>query len=142
MNAPTPRLVSDAKERTMMRTQDGSTINADDAEYDFGFHGSSSLVHRPINRRTNWNLDFRSYVDFLSYREEGTITGHSDIRVQNDLDLLHLVRDVFDRVPDLGSKGASRKQMVRDKLIEQRPYLDEQGQNMSEVRDWEWGASP
>ena len=58
------------------------------------------------------------------YKEEGTITTPFDMRVQNDLDRFHLVQDVVDRVPNLGSKGAYLKQQMQDKLIEHKHYID------------------
>jgi xylulose-5-phosphate/fructose-6-phosphate phosphoketolase len=100
----------------------------------FGFHGYASLVHRLTYRRTNRNLHVRGY------KEEGTITTAFDMRVQNDLDRFHLVQDVVDRLPHLGSKGAYLKQIVQNKLIDHKIYIDQHGEDMPEIRNWKWGA--
>jgi xylulose-5-phosphate/fructose-6-phosphate phosphoketolase len=102
----------------------------------FAFHGYPGLVHRLTYRRTNRTLHVRGY------KEEGTITTAFDMRVQNDLDRFHLVMDVVDRVPGLGSKGAYLKQLMTDKLVEHKHYIDKHGEDLPEIRDWMWGAAP
>jgi xylulose-5-phosphate/fructose-6-phosphate phosphoketolase len=103
----------------------------------FAFHGYPSLIHRLTYRRTNHaNLHVRGY------KEEGTTTTPFDMVVMNDLDRFHLVGDVIDRVPGLGARGAHVKQALRDKLIEHKEYIRRYGQDMPEVRDWKWGATP
>ena len=58
----------------------------------------------------------------------------------NDLDRFHLAGDVIDRVPRLQPIGAHFKQLLRDKLIEHKLYIDEHGDDMPEIRDWKWPA--
>ena len=58
------------------------------------------LIHRLTYRRTNHrNLHVRGY------KEEGTTTTPFDMVMLNDLDRFHLVMDVIDRVPGLGTTG-------------------------------------
>ncbi len=99
----------------------------------FAFHGYPWLIHRLTYRRTNHgNLHVRGY------KEEGTTTTPFDMAVRNDLDRFHLVRDVADRAPALAHRAAHIKQLVRDKLTEHGEYIRRHGQDLPEIRDWEW----
>ncbi|MET4141707.1 phosphoketolase family protein [Pedobacter sp. UYP1] len=101
----------------------------------FAFHGYPWLIHRLTYRRTNRNLHVRGY------KEEGTITTPFDMRVQNDLDRFHLVQDIVDRVPNLGAKGDYLKQMMKDKLIQHKHFIDVHGEDMPEILNWKWNQS-
>jgi hypothetical protein len=46
------------------------------------------------------------------------------------------------RLPHLGSKGAYLKQMMRDKLIQHKHYIDKHGEDLREIRNWKWKTLP
>jgi xylulose-5-phosphate/fructose-6-phosphate phosphoketolase len=99
----------------------------------FAFHGYPWLIHRLTYRRTN-----HSNIHVRGYKEEGTITTNFDMTVLNEMDRFHLVIDVINRLPELDSKGAYIKQMLQDKLIEHKEYIETHGEDMPEIRDWKW----
>ena len=101
----------------------------------FAFHGYPWLIHRLTYRRRN-----HANIHVRGYKEEGTTTTPFDMVVRNDLDRFHLVIDVIDRVPSLGSRAAYLKQQMSDKLVEHRDYIRAHGDDMPSVRDWKWPA--
>jgi len=99
----------------------------------FAFHAYPWSIHRLTYRRTN-----HENIHVRGYKEEGTITTPFDMTVLNDLDRFHLMMDVIDRVPEVGEKGVYLKQQLKDKLIEHKHYIDLNGQDMPEIREWRW----
>ncbi len=113
--------------------KDFDTIFTIDKPIIFAYHGYPWLIHRMTYRRTNHNN-----LHVRGYKEEGTTTTPFDMVVRNDMDRFHLVGDVIDRVPKLGYLAAYVKQAIRDKLIEHKEYITKYGDDMPEIRDWQW----
>ena len=99
----------------------------------FAYHGYPWLIHRLTYRRNN-----HSNIHVRGFKEEGTTTTPFDMVVRNDMDRFHLVQDVIDRVPGLGSRKAYVKKQMADKRVAHWQYIREHGDDMPEVRDWRW----
>jgi len=99
----------------------------------FAFHGYPWLIHRlTYARRNHHNLHVRGY------KEEGTTTTPFDMVMLNDLDRFHLVMDVVDRVPTLGSKAAVLRQRMSDARLAARRHTREHGEDDPAIADWTW----
>jgi len=119
-----------------MNDRDFDALFTKDKPIIFAYHGYPWLIHRLTYRRTNHNN-----LHVRGYKEEGTTTTPFDMVVLNDLDRFHLVGDVVDRVPSLGSRVAYVKQLIRDKLIDHKNYIREHGEDMPEVGEWRWSPT-
>jgi xylulose-5-phosphate/fructose-6-phosphate phosphoketolase len=114
-----------------------------DAEFDalftenrpviFAYHGYPWLIHRLAYRRKN-----HSNLHVRGYKEEGTTTTPFDMVMLNDLDRFHLVMDVIDRVPGLGSRAGHIRQKMMDERLRHRQYTRDHGEDVPDVRDWTW----
>ena len=99
----------------------------------FAYHGYPSLIHRLTYRRKNHqNLHVRGY------KEEGTTTTPFDMVMLNDLDRFHLVMDVIDRVPSLGTRAATLRQQMSDARLAARAYTREHGEDDPAITGWTW----
>jgi xylulose-5-phosphate/fructose-6-phosphate phosphoketolase len=118
-----------------LSNRDFDTLFTTDKPIIFAYHGYPWLIHRLTYRRTNHgNLHVRGY------KEEGTTTTPFDMAVRNDIDRFHLVKDVVDRVSRVGPRAAYVTQVIRDKLIDHNRYIRQYGEDMPEIRDWQWDA--
>jgi xylulose-5-phosphate/fructose-6-phosphate phosphoketolase len=114
-----------------------------DAEFDalfttnrpviFAFHGYPWLIHRLAYRRNN-----HANMHVRGYKEEGTTTTPFDMVMMNDLDRFHLVIDVIDRVPGLGSRAGHVRQLMVDERLRHRQYTRDHGEDEPDVRNWTW----
>jgi xylulose-5-phosphate/fructose-6-phosphate phosphoketolase len=127
------RLEPDSEHPHGLSDREFDTVFTGDRPIIFAFHGYPSLVHRLTYGRTNHhNLHVRGY------KEEGTTTTPFDMVMLNDLDRYHLVIDVLDRVPGLGTRTAALRQDMVDTRIEARRYGREHGEDPPEIAGWMW----
>jgi xylulose-5-phosphate/fructose-6-phosphate phosphoketolase len=99
----------------------------------FAYHGYPWLIHRLTYRRTN-----HANIHVRGYKEEGTTTTPFDMVMLNDVDRFHLVLDVIDRVPGLGSRAGHVRQLMVDRRIEARAYTRLEGEDAPEIANWSW----
>ncbi len=99
----------------------------------FAYHGYPWLIHRLTYRRASHaNLHVRGY------KEEGTTTTPFRMVSLNDLDRYHLVMDVIDRVPFLGSHAAALRQRMADERVRADAYARANGEDDPAVSGWTW----
>ncbi|MGH8836106.1 MAG: phosphoketolase family protein [Actinomycetes bacterium] len=129
------RLQPDSEHPHGLPDREFDTIFTRDRPIVFAYHGYPWLIHRLTYRRANHrNLHVRGY------KEEGTTTTPFDMVMLNDLDRFHLVIDVIDRVPGLGTAAAHLRQAMVDARQECRDYTRRHGQDDPRISDWRWGA--
>jgi xylulose-5-phosphate/fructose-6-phosphate phosphoketolase len=127
------RLEPDTEHPHGLSDRDYEALFTTDTPVIFAFHGYPTVIHRLTYRRNgHHNLHVRGY------KEEGTTTTPFDMVMLNDLDRFHLVMDVIDRVPSLGSRAATLRQEMSDARIAARAYTREHGEDAPEIRGWTW----
>jgi len=112
---------------------DFDALFTEDRPIIFAFHGYPWLIHRLAYRRHD-----HANMHVRGYKEEGAVTTPFDMVMLNDLDRYHLVMDVIDRVPGLGSRAATVRQLMGDSRLRARAYTREHGEDIPEVANWTW----
>lgn len=127
------RLEPDSEHPHGLSARDFDSLFTVDKPVVFAFHGYPALIHRLTYRRTN-----HDNIHVRGYREEGTTTTPFDMVMLNDLDRFHLVMDVIDRVPSLGSRAALLRQEMADARLSARAYTREHGEDDPAISGWTW----
>ena len=126
------KLESDSRHPHGLSDREYDALFTKDIPVIFAFHGYPTLIHELTYERHNKNFSVHGYL------EEGTITTPFDMRVQNEIDRFNLVKDAVMHLPQLGNRGSYLIQQMNDKLVEHKQYIAEYGQDLPEIRDWEW----
>ncbi len=98
----------------------------------FNFHGYPSLIHQLTYKRHNRNLHVHGY------KEEGTITTTFDIRVQNEIDRFHLIKQVLTEIPRYKKSGEVLRKWCDEMLEKHKEYIHEYGEDMPSIKNWKW----
>jgi xylulose-5-phosphate/fructose-6-phosphate phosphoketolase len=102
----------------------------------FAYHGYPMLIHRLTYRRTN-----HKNLHVHGFKEEGTTTTPFDMAVINGLDRFHLLENAVKHLTELPSEKVSEIELfIQQKLAEHDDYIREHGQDLPEIRDWQWNS--
>ena len=99
----------------------------------FAFHGYPTLIHKLTYQRTNHHN-----LHVHGFKEEGTTTTPFNMVVLNQLDRFHIFLNVIERVPQLASHILWAREFLQNKLATHKSYIEEHGEDLPEIRDWEW----
>jgi xylulose-5-phosphate/fructose-6-phosphate phosphoketolase len=127
------RLEPDTEHPHGLSDRDFDALFTPDKPVIFAFHGYPAVIHQLTYRRHG-----HDHIHVRGYKEEGTTTTPFDMVMLNDLDRFHLVMDVIDRVPGLGTAAAALRQEMVDERLRHRAYTREVGDDPPDVRDWTW----
>ncbi len=127
------RLQPDTEHPHGLSDRDFDALFTTDKPVIFAYHGYPWLIHRLTYRRNN-----HRNIHVRGYKEEGTTTTPFDMVMLNDLDRFHLVMDVIDRVPALGSRAANLRQQMADTRLAARQYTRAHGDDDPAIAGWTW----
>jgi xylulose-5-phosphate/fructose-6-phosphate phosphoketolase len=129
------RLQDDREHPHGLSSADFDSLFTADKPVLFAYHGYPWLIHRLTYRRTN-----HGNIHVRGYKEEGTTTTPFDMTVLNQVDRFNLAMDVIDRVPRLHDVAAHAREWLKNKLVEHKQYIRTHGEDLPEVREWQWSG--
>jgi xylulose-5-phosphate/fructose-6-phosphate phosphoketolase len=97
-------------------------IFTEDKPVIFNFHSYPWLIHRlTYKRKGQHNLHVRGY------KEKGNIDTPLELAIRNQTDRFSLAIDAIDRLPSLGNKGASAREILLNEQIAAKNYSFHEG---------------
>lgn len=124
------KLASEKRDSRGLSDEEFDRLFTKDKPVLFAFHGYEGLIRDLLFDRENRNIITHGY------RENGDVTTPFDMRVVNELDRFHLVKDAVQAVYGNDAKDTVKKM---DALLEKHhQYIRNHGDDMPEVRDWKW----
>ncbi|MDD4686393.1 MAG: phosphoketolase family protein [Clostridia bacterium] len=125
------RLASNTTHSCGLTDEEYDNIFTKDKPIIFNFHGYPDLIHQLIWSRTNRNISVHGY------KEEGNVSTPFDIRVQNQVDRFHIVKDILSKIPQTDKVKELNKTM--DTMLEKHTiYVRQNGIDMPEILNWDW----
>jgi xylulose-5-phosphate/fructose-6-phosphate phosphoketolase len=108
-------------------------IFTEDKPVIFNFHSYPWLIHRlTYKRKGQHNLHVRGY------KEKGNIDTPLELAIRNQTDRFSLAIDAIDRLPSLGNKGASAREILLNEQIAAKNYSFHEGVDPQDLVDWVW----
>ncbi len=98
----------------------------------FNFHGYDSVIKDLIFERFNKNISIHGY------KEEGCITTPFDMRVQNEIDRFHLVKDIINRLPNYQVIAKPLVDWCDVMLRDHDKYISLYDDDMPYIKNWQW----
>jgi xylulose-5-phosphate/fructose-6-phosphate phosphoketolase len=127
------KLQSESEHPHGLSERDFDSLFTPDKPIIFNFHGYPWLIHKLTYRRSN-----QERIHVRGYKEEGNINTPLELAIRNQVDRFHLVIDVIDRVPKLGSAAGHVKERMKNAIIDNLDYAFTNGIDKDEITNWKW----
>lgn len=127
------KLQSESEHSHGLSERDFDSLFTTDKPIIFNFHGYPWLIHKLTYRRSN-----QERIHVRGYKEEGNINTPLELAIRNQVDRFHLVIDVIDRVPKLGSAAGHVKERMKNAIIDNLDYAFTNGIDKDEITNWKW----
>ena len=127
------KLISPKQHPHGLSNKDFDTLFTTDKPVVFNFHGYPWLIHKLVYSRSN-----QERIHVRGYGEKGNINTPLELAINNEIDRFHLVIEVINRVPKLGSAAAYVKERMENAIIDSVNHARTYGEDRPEITNWVW----